>query len=151
MNIRPARPDDAAAISAMLTALTEAGLRTRPSDEAFVRESYIGNPQGISCLIAEEAGAVIGLQVLSRMQEGNEWGITPGEGSIGTHVHPEAERRGIARSLLARTLPLAREAALPGIVATIGADNALGLAYYEAMGFSTIEERDGRVLKRLAL
>ncbi len=151
MRIRTALPEDAEAISSMLRALAEADLRTRPSCADFVREAYVTNPHGVSCLVAEDGTAVLGLQVLSVAQSGNQWGIAPGEGIIGTHVHPDAGRRGIGRALLAETLPLARAAGLPGIVATIGADNDLGLAYYEAVGFRTFEERDGRVLKRLPL
>ena len=55
MEIRPAVPSDAPAMSVMLEQLVAAGKRTSPADETFVLSHYIANPEGISCSVALDA------------------------------------------------------------------------------------------------
>lgn len=147
MIIREATATDAPQMSAFLTRLTEMGRRTRPSDESFVLDYYINGPQKIQCTLAEDDGIVLGFQSLSLAMEGNQWGVTPGWGMIGTHVNPDAARRGVGRALFPATLQAARDYGLQKIDASIGADNAEGLGYYEAMGFRTYRTPDGLVCK----
>lgn len=152
MQIRVATPRDAEAVSAMLREIAAAGKRTRPCDPAFVLATYIENPNGILCLLAlDEDGTVLGLQSLSRATAGNAWGTEPGWGIIGTHVGPRAARRGVGKALFVRTLEAAKAAGLPAIDASIAADNAEGLGYYEAMGFRARQESEGRINKAFRL
>lgn len=135
-------------ISAFLTRLTEMGKRTRPSDEKFVLDHYINGAAKIQCVLAEDDGMVLGFQWLGLATEGNEFGVEPGWGIIGTHVNPDAARRGVGKALFAKTLFAAKAAGLQNIDASIGADNAEGLGYYEAMGFRTYRTPAGKVCKQ---
>ena len=148
---REAVPADAPSMSEMLREIAAAGKRTRPSDEGFVRAHYVAGEGHLRCTVAVEDGRVLGLQKLSRARAGNEWGAPEGDGIIGTHVRPSAARRGIGRAIFERTLEAARAAGLARIEAFIGERNAEGLAYYEAMGFRTVREPEGAVVKALDL
>ena len=48
-------------------------------------------------------------------------------------------------------LVIAQQVGLADIDATIGADNAPGLAYYDAMGFETYQRRETSVSKRFTV
>ncbi|MCK8483238.1 GNAT family N-acetyltransferase [Aliiroseovarius sp. S2029] len=149
METRRAVMEDAADISIFLKELADLGKRSRPWDEAFVRDYYINNPDGIRCSVAvDDDGTILGMQALSLAVPDNIYGVTPGWGIIGTHVNPSAARRGVGKALLAATIKAARDAGLMHIDATIGATNAEGLGYYEAMGFRTYRTKDGAVCKR---
>ncbi len=148
MKTRQATIDDAADISAFLKELVDLGKRTRPWEEAFVRDHYIANPDGIRCSVAvDDDGMILGMQALSRATEGNAYGVTPGWGIIGTHVKPSAARRGVGKALFAATIKAAMDAGIRSIDASIGAANAEGLAYYEAMGFHTYRTPDRKICK----
>ncbi|WP_078059421.1 GNAT family N-acetyltransferase [Tropicimonas marinistellae] len=152
MKIRPATADDAAGASRMLQALAAAGKRSRPSDPDFVLETYICAPDRVECLVAvDEDGTILGLQSLARARPGNPYGVAEGWGIIGTHVSPRAARKGCGKALFAVTREAALAAGLVAIDASIGADNADGLAYYAAMGFETYRTPEGKICKRLAL
>ncbi|MEJ6404488.1 GNAT family N-acetyltransferase [Yoonia sp. 2307UL14-13] len=148
MIIRDATAKDVPQMSAFLTRLTEMGKRTRPSDEGFVLGHYINAPHKIQCALAEEDGVVLGFQWLGVAVENDEFGVTPGWGVVGTHVNPDAARRGVGRALFPVTVKAAEAHGLKHIDASIGADNAEGLGYYEAMGFRTYRTPEGRICKR---
>ncbi|WP_227284552.1 GNAT family N-acetyltransferase [Boseongicola sp. H5] len=148
MRIRPAETGDAGGISDVLEQLVAAGLRSNASDKAFVLSHYIADPHRIACTVAEDgSGRILGLQSLKRATEDNPYGVEPGWGIIGTHVSPQAARRGIGSRLFAASREAAIAAGLRKIDATIGADNSLGLAYYEAMGFRTYRRTDSAICK----
>jgi len=152
MKIRQAQPSDAAGISEMLQEMAAQGKRNLPSDKDYVLQSYVAHPDTIRCSIAlDDGGGILGLQILKRASEGNPYGVAPGWGIIGTHIHPRAARQGIGKALFAQTLAAARGAGLTKIDATIGADNEEGLGYYEAMGFRTYKREEGRICKCCAL
>ncbi|QBF31141.1 GNAT family N-acetyltransferase [Thalassococcus sp. S3] len=148
MIIRPARLDDAPAMSAFLQELSALGKRTRRSDLEFVQSHYVENPSSIRCSVAEDAdGTILGFQALTLAGPDNEFGVEAGWGVIGTHVSPHAARRGVGRALFSATREAAQSAGLRKIDASIGDDNAEGLAYYEAMGFRTYRMPEGRICK----
>lgn len=148
MKVRQAITTDASEISAFLQALAARGKRNLPSDIDFVVSHYIEHPDTIQCAVAEDGdGALMGLQILKRASVGNPYGVAVGWGIIGTHVNPEAARRGVGRALFAATRTAAARAQLAKIDATIGARNAEGLGYYEAMGFRTYKTAPGKVCK----
>ncbi len=151
MIIRPATPKDAAGISAVLTALTAAGLRISPDNTDFVLNNYITATDRIRCSIAEEDGTVIGLQSLKLAVVDNIYGVTPGWGVIGTHIHPDAARQGVGKALFAVSRQATADAGLRYVDATIGRTNAGGLAYYEAMGFRTYRETEEEFCKKYAV
>ncbi len=99
----------------------------------------------------DNGGRVLGFQSLKRAVENNPYGAPVGWGVIGTHILPSAARRGIGRALFEATLGIARELELPAIDATIGINNAEGLAYYEAMGFREYRRNADAISKSFAL
>ena len=147
MITRDATADDVPQMSAFLMRLMEMGKRTNGSDPAFVLDRYINAADNIKTTLAEDNGAVLGFQSLKRATEGNIYGVTPGWGIVGTHVNPDAARRGVGRALFPVTLQAAKTAGLHKIDASIGVGNAEGQAYYEAMGFRTYRTPDGLVCK----
>lgn len=152
MKIRQAEIGDVRQMSDFLTRLRELGKRRSPSDADFVRRHYLDDPDRIRCSVAEDAdGTVLGFQSLKLARGGNIYDVTPGWGIIGTHIRPEAARRGVGRALFSATLEAAKAAGLEHIDASIGADNPEGLAYYGAMGFETYRTPDGLICKRYAL
>lgn len=122
--------------------------RDRPNDPATVIARYIANPASIRCTVAvDETGEVVGFQSLIRAMPGNPYDVPEGWGIIGTHISPNAHRRGVGKLLFAVSREAARQAGLTMIDAYIGADNPGALGYYEAMGFRTYREPDGIVQK----
>ena len=133
MIIRPATPDDAAAMTALQNAIIAIGGTTahqHPKTEAKVRADYIDGPGTVSCVVAQEDGRLIGFQAV---------GISPslpvGWGDIGTFVALDLQAKGIGGALFAASVAAARAAGLQVLNATIRADNTPGLAYYRRIGF----------------
>lgn len=151
MLIRRATEDDASAMSRVLREIIALTGRSRPHDPAFALSHYIAAPDGILCSVAVDDDGVMGFQSLKRAGASNRYNLPEGWGIIGTHISPRAHRRGVGKALFANSLKAAYEAGLPRIDATIGADNPMGLRYYEAMGFRTYREGDGLVQKLFEL
>lgn len=152
MIIRTATPDDALAMSTVLTDIIAVTQRNRPSDPEFVLSNYITNPHDIRCSVAvDENGDVLGFQALILATEGNQYGVAIGWGVIGTHISPRAARRGVGSTLFKVTKEAAMEAGLQNIDATIGEHNDGGLAYYESIGFRTYRTGQGTICKRFIL
>lgn len=147
MIIRNATAEDVPQMSAFLGRIAEMGRRVSPWDEDFVLRNYINAADKIQCALAEGDGKVLGFQSLKLAKEGNIYGVTAGWGVIGTHVNPDAARRGVGRTLFASTLSAEREYGLKKIDASISAANPEGLAYYEAMGFRTYRTPDDLICK----
>ena len=152
MILRPAQASDADGMSAVLEALVTARKRTKPSDAGFVLAHYIQHPNRIECYVAvSDEGDILGFQSLKIAVEGNAYGAPVGWGVIGTHVHPQAVRRGVGTALFQKTLQAARLSGVPAIDALIGAQSAEGLAYYDAMGFRDYRFEQGAVGKSIAV
>ena len=148
MRVRQAVMGDASEIGVFLEQLTSLGKRNIPSDQDFVRTHYIAHPDNIQCAVAEDDdGTILGLQILKIASEGNTYGVAPGWGIIGTHVKPDAARRGVGKTLFAATRKAAIDAGLKRIDATIAATNSDGIAYYDAVGFYTYRTPHGKVCK----
>ena len=94
---------------------------------------------------------VLGFQSLKLAQAKNIYDVAPGWGVIGTYVALDTGRKGIGRRLFDATLAIAQQVGLADIDATIAADNAPGLAYYDAMGFETYQCRETSVSKRFTV
>lgn len=150
MNIRDAIEDDAAEMSAFLQQLASLGKRTSRSDLEFVLTTYINDPWKVQCVVAEDGdNTILGFQSLKRATEGNIYDVEPGWGIIGTHVRPDAARRGVGRALFAASLQAAKKAGLHKVDASIAGTNTEALAYYEAMGFRTYRMPQGTICKCL--
>ncbi|SCM75593.1 Acetyltransferase (fragment) [uncultured Pleomorphomonas sp.] len=148
MKVRPAEPQDSEGMSIVLRDILAAWKSDRPCSIEHVRTFYVEHPDRIECSVAEsDRGDILGFQSLKLATEGNGWGVTPGWGVIGTYVKLGSSRQGIGKALFAATREAARKAKLPSIDATIGENNDLGLAYYEAMGFRTYRRQPGMICK----
>lgn len=140
---RPAQAADAEGMSALITPILVKWGSNRPRDPQHMRANYIQNPDNIRCTVAEdETGRIVGFQSLILPKTANPYGTPEGWGEIGTYVALDAGRGGIGRLLFASSLAAARDAGIKKIEASIGRDNPLGLAYYEAMGFRTHDLTD---------
>ena len=148
MLIRRATRDDAGAMSEVLIEIIALTGRTRPHDPAFTLSHYIAAPDGILCSVAvDEDHRVMGFQSLKRAAANNRYDVPEGWGIIGTHISPRAHRRGVGTALFTHSRKAASEVGLTRIDAAIGANNPMGLRYYEAMGFRTYRESDGIIQK----
>ncbi|MDQ1186374.1 GNAT family N-acetyltransferase [Agrobacterium larrymoorei] len=149
MLTRPATVEDAPGMAAVQNEIFAAGLRKAPTDVAIVTKTYISDPDRIACTVAvDEDGRILGFQSLKlATAAGNPYGVAEGWGIIGTHVSPSAGRRGVGKALFKATLEAAEAFVLRDIDASIGADNEMGQAYYEAIGFRTYRTTEDRVCK----
>lgn len=149
MNIRQGTAADAAAMAAILNEIIAIGGTTAHQvamPEAEVQRYYVDGAEAITCVVAEQAGEIIGWQAV---------GLWRGESHIGSFVKPGTQARGIGLALFAMTCDLARAKGLTEIFASIRADNVPGLAYYAKIGFVDIGHdpdfalADGRVVGRV--
>lgn len=148
MKVRHGITADAPEISGFLQELAQLGQRSLPCDVDYIRNHYIDHPDTIQCSVAvDDQGELIGMQILKRADIGNPYGVPVGWGIIGTHIKPSAARRGVGKALFQATHDEARRARLEKIDATIGADNAGALAFYDALGFRSYRTCAGRVCK----
>lgn len=113
-----------------------------------MQRHYIEDADKIRCTVAEEDGSILGFQSLKEARAGNQWGVEPGWGIVGTHIRPSAARRGIGRALFDVTRKAAVEAGIANIDASVAANNPEGLAYYEAMGFRIYRTPENLICKR---
>jgi GNAT superfamily N-acetyltransferase len=160
LHVRPATPEDAAALSRILNEIIAIGgttaLETTLSEAAF-REAFLDGPDVLSSLIAETAGGeAAGFQVLQRNQS-----LPEGWGDIATFTRRDPRTPGVGTVLFEHTKAAGRTLGLVAINATIRADNQSGLPFYETLGFRTYDVakavplKDGtrvdRVRKRYSL
>lgn len=153
MIVRRAIPADVPAMTALQNAIIRRGGTTAHEVErtdAEVRAAYIDGPTVLCCHVAENAGRILGFQVLGRYP-----GLLEGWGELGTFVDVTLQRGGVGVALFAATVEAARGFGLLTLDATIRADNAAGLGYYSRRGFVdyAVEPdfalRDGRVVGRI--
>lgn len=137
ISIRKVREEDAAAIVELLNPIIEAGTYTAMDEPVTLesqREFIRGFPQRGIFLAAEDEtnGRILGIQDVAPGPE-----LEP-VGEISTFVRLDALRCGVGRALTEATCLKARERGFLGISATIRADNAGALAFYESQGFARI-------------
>lgn len=161
MEIRAAMAADAAELADLLNAIIAKGGTTalqEPYSAAALAEAYVIGPSVHCCFVAVDpvTGRIEGFQTLGRSP-----GLPPDVGDIGTFTRLQGAQRGVGSALFAATRERARGIGLSAINATIRADNAGGLAFYEKQGFADhgrllgVPLKDGtpidRVVKRYAL
>lgn len=131
--VRPFQKDDAAELTAILNAIIARGGTTaylKSFDPATLRAAHLDGPSVLCCHSAVSNGVPVGFQCLNRVSY-----LPQGWGDIATFSRRDPPLRGVGRALFQATLVRARALGLTALNATIRADNALGLAYYAAMGF----------------
>jgi L-amino acid N-acyltransferase YncA len=145
--IRHARTEDAAELSALLNEIIERGgttaLETAYTPARF-DQAYISGPDVICCLVAidEATGRYEGFQSLGRLAT-----LPEGYGDIGTFARVGGTQRSVGSALFQATRAEAVRLGLAGINATIRADNTGGLAFYSRMGFQDHSVRSAVPLK----
>ncbi len=149
MIVRPATPEDAAGMTALLNAVIAIGGTTaheEPKTEAEVLGDYVIGPDVLSSVVAEDDGRIIGWQSV---------GWWKGDPHIGSFVLPGLQARGTGAAMFALTCAALRARGPGHIIASIRADNVPGLAYYARMGFRDLATdpdfalRDGRRVGRV--
>lgn len=134
--IRPARPDDAAAMAAILNPLVREGRTTAIGtelSEAEILAWFVAGENALSAVVAEDAeGRIHGFQALGRHPQ-----LPPDWADIATFAGPVPRPSGVGLALWEATRAAARALGLAAVNATIRADNAKGLGYYDRMGFAT--------------
>lgn len=136
---RPASPDDAPAMCAILNAIIAIG-GTTAYEDPFTPErmtaNYIAAPALIRCTLAEIDGKVAGFQALWHPDPTHDHHAPPpGWAVIASFVKPGLTGQGVGRALFTATQDAARAAGVAAIDATIRADNVSGFTFYGAMGF----------------
>jgi ribosomal protein S18 acetylase RimI-like enzyme len=102
-----------------------------------MQDIYIKPTLGISCVIAESEGHIVGFQSLEWSDPecvgadriGTDWAF------IASFVAPDNHDKGIGKRLFEHTKQRALFASVNTIDATIGAVNDSGLRYYTRLGF----------------
>jgi L-amino acid N-acyltransferase YncA len=149
MIVRPATPDDAAGMAAILNAVIALGGTTAhevPKTVDEVREGYVTGPDVLSAVVYEDAGGIVGWQSVETYH---------GDPHIGTFVQPGVQAKGIGGALFSLTSQTLRDRGTSYIIAYIRADNVPGLAYYSRIGFRDIGQdpdfalSDGRKVGRI--
>lgn len=150
MEIQNAVPEDAPAMSRILTEILESWKSPRPRSPQHVLEHYITHPNRIKCSVAkDDLGTVLGFQSLQIARDDNPFDLPAGWGIIGTYVDLKTGRKGVGKALFASSKEAAIVAGLTKIDATISDSNTRALVYYDAMGFETYKTKPGTIKKRL--
>lgn len=135
MKTRLAKPEDAAAMRAMLNEIVEIGGTTAietPLSDADVVSYFLGGPDHVCCIVAEDdAGALAGFQALERKPS-----EPPSVTYSSTFARQTSKVRGIGTAMFEATKREAAARGITEIIAKIRADNVSGLAYYAKMGFT---------------
>jgi len=144
--IRECRSEDLPELCELVNEIIAIGgttaLETHFTLQGFV--DYFFNQQiQICCLVAEGTdGHLLGFQVLSFHERlPDDWA------DIATFVRTSPRLSGVGSALFAETVAMAARYEINTLNATVRADNAGGLAYYEKMGFLPWEVEKGVPLK----
>ena len=132
--------EDAAALTVLINRIILIGGATAHLshfDAQRMQDIYIKPALGISCLIAESEGHIVGFQSLEWSDPecagadriGTDWAF------IASFVAPDNHDKGIGKRLFEHTKQRALFASVNTIDATIGAVNDSGLRYYTRLGF----------------
>ena len=143
--LRPATPDDAAAVAAIYNegiAGREATFETRPREPGEVR-SWLG--EGLPFLVAEDAaGTLLGF---ARVSAYSDRCVYAGVGEHGVYVAGAARGRGVGRALLEDLCAAAERSGHYKLTSRLFATNAASRAVHRAAGFEEvgIQRRHGRL------
>lgn len=139
--IRPAQPEDAAAIVTIFNPIIETGKYT-VFDSQFTVETerdYITNfpARGIfHVAVRQEDNKIVGFQSLEPLATYTH--AFDHVGTIGTYVDLAERQQGIAGHLFAATFEAARQKGYEKLFTFIRADNPAALATYQRQGFQII-------------
>lgn len=136
LTLRPATPEDAAAMAALLNEIIAIGGTTAhedPFDHQKMIDAYVSAPNLVCCTIAEQSGLILDFQGLFHPEPDDP--MPAGWAFIATFARVGRTGAGVGRALFGETRRRAQAAGITTIDATIRADNAGGLKYYSGLGF----------------
>lgn len=138
LEIRPSRPDDIPAITAVYAHAVRFGRASfelePPGEDEMARRREALVSAGFPHLVAEEAGRVIGYAYAGPYRPRPAYASTV-ENSV--YVAPDAQGRGAGRALLARLVEEAEALGFRQMVAVIGdSENRASIRLHEALGFT---------------
>ena len=145
MIVRAAKAEDIPGMVSVLNPIIERGgttAHTTPVSASDFSCWMNSDPELSAWSVAEERGLVLGMQWIVPNQS-----LPPEMCDISTFAHIENARRGVGSALFSRTAEMARGLGYLSINASIRTDNALGLAYYSALGFVDWSEKKNVTLK----
>lgn len=154
--VRQATAEDAQGMCDVINPLIVAGGTTAHRslfDPPRMQKHYIAPTYFVSCAVAVDCGSIVGFQAL-------EWADPnwPGADSlpsdwcvVASFVARETQGKGIGRLLWSETLARAKDQNVKAIDATIRRENALGLAFYSALGFQDHRESAETISKAYSL
>ncbi len=155
IHIRPAGALDAAAMAELLNAIIAKGgttAHTTPSTREDMLAAMNSCPGQSSWLLAEnESGELLGFQLIEAFPP-----LPPEACDIGTFTRLGLTQSGIGSALFDETVKAARRLGFEWINATIRADNAGGLAYYQSRGFEeykitrNVALKDGTIVDKVS-
>lgn len=153
IRIRFGRPSDAGELTDLLNAIIARGGTTALEESltpATFADWFLTGRHALICMVAEDAGCLLGFQSLSDYDP-----LPQGWADIGTFTRQHPHRPGVGRALFAATRAAARARGIVTLNATIRADNTGGLAFYRKLGFRLYDTspdqplRDGTLVDRL--
>ena len=142
MQIRRAKPSDAAAIVKHVQGIVAEPVRTAPlfpdevvdvSTERDLIEQYANSPRAIM-LVAEDDGQIVGDLTLRAISPRR---ALEHVASLGMSVRASHRRRGIGKALLEEGIAWAKGVGITRLELYVFADNTPAIALYQAMGFRT--------------
>lgn len=135
--IRPAAPRDLAAIIAfwnpMIRATTVTFSTEQKTVDGLTRMIAERRAAGAEFLVAEAAGQVLGLATYAQFRGGNGYAQAMEHTIV---LAPEAQGKGLGRALMSALEDHARAAGAHVMVAGVSAENAAGIAFHAAIGYT---------------
>jgi L-amino acid N-acyltransferase YncA len=134
--VRPATPDDAAAVAAVLQVVVAERVHSA-IDRAWTAEeerAYLLSisPREVVHVVTDDPSGVVGLQVLDRWSPLDSMAHV---GQVGTFIVPSHRRRGLGQTLWAATAAFARAAKYRKLVVQVRGKNEAAQAFYKELGF----------------
>lgn len=137
--IRPAEPDDARAIAAILSpiiAQTTITFTSQPLAAADVQADIAAHRErGDPYLVAEQDGAIAGFAKYGPFRGGPGYARTA---ELTVHLSPAARGAGHGRALVDALVRHGRAAGMRSLIAGISAENDSALKFHEKLGFSQV-------------
>jgi phosphinothricin acetyltransferase len=139
MRIRPAHPDDAAAIAAIYAPIvrdTAISFELEPPGEDEIRRRIAATLPWLPWLVGEDAqGALCGYVYASRFREraAYQWAV-----EVTAYVREDCRGTGVGRRLYTRLFELLIELGYFQAIAGITLPNAASVGLHEAMGFEAV-------------
>lgn len=135
--VRPAGPDDAPRLAALLNSVVDEGDKTAIDHHLTPEEArdwFVDGPACRGCVLAEDGSELLGFQAVEVFQDD----LPEGWADIATFVADGARGRGVGRALLTGTLAACPAHGIRTLRAVVRATNAGAQAFYRASGFEPV-------------